>query len=144
MIYKLSISSELERLKYELDKAVKAKSLVEFKRISEQRSNRLNSALHLWFEMIAEDLNNAGLYMRLDFYSANAEVNWTAESIKEGIWRPIQIALTGKQSSAKLTNKEACSIIDEIIRFLGEKGITTPFPNRFWQYYEKDYLHNQK
>ena len=88
--------------------------------------------------MIAEALNDSGLYMVLDFYKKGTQISWTKESVKYGIFHPIMIAMFKKKSSAELTDREACQIIEEIIRFLGEEcKLTVEFPNKFWNYYEK-------
>lgn len=139
MIYKLNIPGEIIRFQDRVRKAIEFKWIVKIEKVSEKRSQLLNNALHLWFQMIAEALNDSGQYMKVDFFKDGAHVNWTLESIKEIFWRPLQVAMFNKESSADLTNREACEVIEGVIRILGEVfELTVNFPNHLWSYYEKN------
>tara|TARA_R110000868_G_scaffold317240_1_gene578043 strand:- start:695 stop:1051 length:357 start_codon:yes stop_codon:yes gene_type:complete len=93
-----------------------------------QRTTQQNKALHKWFELISDDMNNAG-YTVLKTLRKDVELDWNAILFKELIWRPIQKSLTKKTSSADLESGELQIIWDTINRHLGEKfGIHTPFP----------------
>lgn len=88
-----------------------------------------NSALHLYFTQLADELNNAGLDMRKTL-KPTIDIPWSGESIKEYLWRPIMKAQLGKESTTKLTTKEIDQVFDTINRHLGEKfGLTISFPS---------------
>ncbi len=94
-----------------------------------QRTTQQNKALHKYFELVAEALNNAGLDMRKTL-KPSVEIPWTGDTIKNYLWRPIQTEYLGKKSTTELTTKDIDKIYDILNRHLGEKfGITEPFPS---------------
>lgn len=95
----------------------------------EKRTLQQNKALHKFFEMLSEDLSLAGLDMKRTL-KLGVEIPWTATTVKEYLWKPIQDAMFEKGSTTEITTKEVNSVYKTLIRHLGEKfGITTPFPN---------------
>ena len=93
-----------------------------------KRTIRQNAALHLYFQLVADALNSAGLDMRKTL-SAEIEIPWSKESVKEYLWRPVQETQLGKQSTKELTTKDIDIIYDTINRFLAEKGLHVSFPS---------------
>lgn len=94
-----------------------------------QRTNLQNRALHKYFSMLAEALNDAGYDMKKTL-KADVEIPWTAENVKNHLWRPIQIAMTGKQSSIALDTCEPSNIYEVLNRHLASKlGVSVPFPS---------------
>ena len=92
-----------------------------------KRTNTQNRALHKFFDLLASTLNAQGLTVDVVLKS---ETSWTAESTKELLWRPIQKAIIGKESSAKLTTKELTEVYDTLNKALGEKlHIHVSFPS---------------
>ncbi len=87
-------------------------------------------ALHLYFKLLANALNDAGLDMRL-VLKESVQINWTKDNVKNYLWRPFQQALLKKKSTTKLDKvKEIDVIFDHLNRHLGEKfGISVPFPS---------------
>jgi len=96
----------------------------------EKRTLQQNSALHLFFRLLADELNNAGLDMR-QVLLPSVEIPWTPANIKEYLWRPIQTAYTGKNSTTDLDKIKEISDVYEILnRHLGEKfGVHVEFPS---------------
>lgn len=95
----------------------------------EQRTNQQNKALHKLFQLLASNLNEAGLDQR-KVLKETIDIPWTEVAIKEQIWRPIQKAQLGKHSTTELTTKEIDQVFDTINKHLGEKfGIHVPFPS---------------
>lgn len=96
----------------------------------EKRTLQQNKALHLHFQHIAEALNDAGQDMRRTL-SHEIEIPWTAETVKEYLWRPVQEAQLLKESTTELTTKEINEIAETLARFLGAKVgvVPPPFPN---------------
>lgn len=91
-----------------------------------QRTMTQNRALHLWFRWLAETLNDAGYDMRRTL-KPEAEIPWTAASVKEHLWRPVQQAMLDKQSTADADRLEYTAVADVISRHLSAKlGITAP------------------
>ena len=96
---------------------------------SKTRTNRQNSALHLYFSMLADELNSAGLDMRKTLKPA-VEIPWSGKTVKEYIWRPIMTAQLNKTSTTEMTTKEIDEVLNTITRHLGEKfGLSVEFPS---------------
>jgi len=94
-----------------------------------QRTTQQNRALYKFYELVSEDLNNAG-YSVLKTLRHDVEIDWNATLFKELMWKPIQKAITKKNSTADLTSGELQIIYDTLNRHLGEKlKIHTPFPS---------------
>lgn len=94
-----------------------------------QRTRQQNKALHVLFRELAKELNEAGLDMRR-VLKPGIDIPWAAESVKEYLWRPIQKAQLGKQSTTELTTKEIDQVFDTINKHLGEKfGLHVAFPS---------------
>jgi hypothetical protein len=95
----------------------------------ENRTGKQNNAMHLFFENASTSLNEAGMEMR-GFLKEGIDIWWTPHSFKEYVWKPIQIAMTGKESTKDLTTKEVTQIYEVLSRHLGEvKKIYIPFPS---------------
>lgn len=98
--------------------------------INKQRTDQQNRALWLFFTMLADELNNAGLDMR-KVLKPTYSIPWTKESIHDHIWLPIQKAMYGTDSTIFLHKIEQIDKIHSVImRELGEKhGLEfIPFP----------------
>lgn len=104
---------------------------VEIRRKAKQRTLTQNRALHLFCQWLADTLNDAGYDMRKTLRE-DVEVPWTQASVKEYLWRPIQIAMTDKQSTKDITTVEPTAIHEVLSRHLGERlGVTCPpWPKR--------------
>lgn len=71
--------------------------------------------------MLAEALNLAGLEMKVVLKS-DTEIWWTMESVKEYLWRPIQKAMFGKESTTELEKQvEIDKIHEQLMHLLAEK-----------------------
>ena len=66
------------------------------------RTLKQNRALHKLFTQMAESLNDAGFDMRRTL-KETIDIPWTPENVKNFIWRPIQEAQLGKESTTELT-----------------------------------------
>jgi len=97
--------------------------------MNESRTLKQNAALHKYFRLVSDALNDAGYEMQ-EFLSSNkVDVPWSAELIKDVIWRPIQKAALQKTSTAELERKEIDVVYDIVNRFLAKKGIHVVFPS---------------
>lgn len=93
------------------------------------RSITMNSCLHKYCELVATALNDAGLDMR-KMLRAEIDIPWTKQSVKDHLWRPIQDAMTSKESTTEATNAEYKNVFLVLSRHLSEKkGINVGWPN---------------
>ena len=87
-----------------------------------------NRSLHLYFKMIADQLNNAGYTFTNPL---GMEVPFTMELIKESIVKPTIKGLFNIKSTTKLTTEMINTLIDVFSLEFGKRGIYVEFPN--WQ-----------
>ena len=99
-----------------------------------QRTDTQNAAIHVFCRQIAEALNDAGYEMKVDspVLRSEVEVPWTQDSVKDLIWRKVQMSLyPEKQSTVKLERTEVSEVAEVITRYLGEKfNLQVSFPSR--------------
>lgn len=96
---------------------------------SKPRTQRQSNALHLYFELLAEALGEAGLDMRKTL-KPTIEIPWNKETVKEYLFKPIMKAQLNKESTTEMTTKEVDQVIETLNRHLGEKfGLHIPFPS---------------
>lgn len=95
----------------------------------EQRTPRQNRAMHKYFDLLSEKLNEGGLDMRV-VMKPDVDLPWTPENVKNLLWRPIQEAYLKKHSTTELETGEINEIYEILTRHLGEKfGIFVDFPH---------------
>lgn len=95
----------------------------------QQRTILQNKALHKYFELLAKALYDAGLDAKKTL-KPEIDIPWTPEMCKDLLWRPIQIAMTGKHSTTELDTVEPSQIHAVLDLHLSQKfGITVPFPS---------------
>ena len=98
--------------------------------IAKQRTGQQNRSLWLWFTLLSNSLNDAGLDMR-KVLKPTYSLPWNKDMIHEHIWLPIQKAMFGTDSTTFLHKQEQIDKVrDVIMRELGQKfGIEDiPFP----------------
>lgn len=95
------------------------------------RTNQQSKALHKYYELLAIELNNAGITVQ-KFLKQSIDIDWNAHTIKELIWRPLQEHLTGKKSTTELDKvTEITEIWEQINRHIGQNwGLYVRFPAR--------------
>lgn len=110
-----------------------------------RRTGQQNKALHLFFMLLAQELNEAGLSAQL-VLKEKMELNWSPEMVKELLWRPAQRAILKKKSTTDLKKQEEIDLIyDHLNRHLSEKfGIHIDFPSHEIGYWEKAPLKDNK
>lgn len=93
-----------------------------------RRTLKQNSALHKFCDLLAEKLNDSGYDMRRTL-KEGVDIPWSGASVKEHLWRPLQIAITGDESTKKPTPAEYTKIYEVLSRHLGEKlGVHVEWP----------------
>lgn len=107
---------------------------VEFKERSQQRTLTQNSALHLYFGRMAKLLNDAGFEYRafVEIVEKNGTtVPWSDDKVKEA-WKIVQEAMTGTDSTTKLTTEQVSQVYETFNRKFAElAGCSLPFPDKF-------------
>lgn len=121
---------EANKARTKLEYFIKSGKVFELKEKRVTRTSLQNSSLHLYFTMIADELNDLGIEFTYSGLNVgNISTRYTGTIVKELFWRPIQITLFGIESTMKLDSKQINEIIDVITKFFGEKGVYIEFPN---------------
>lgn len=94
------------------------------------RTDRQNRSLHLYLNLLATALNAAGLPLQ-KVLKPTVGVDWNERLTKELLWRPIQRAVTGKESTTKLRKADEVALVYETLnRHLGERfGLHVDWPH---------------
>lgn len=96
----------------------------------EQRTKLQNNSMHKFYTDLAKAMNDAG-YSIEETMSQPLDMDWTPSTIKDLLWRKVQIAMTGKHSTKDLTTKQVGEIYEVINRHLCQAfGVHVPFPNK--------------
>jgi len=101
---------------------------VEYK-VGRTRSKFQQAALQVWCRQTADLFNEQEIARAIKspiFKSGEMEAPWSPEAVKYEIWRPIQKAMTGHDSTTKPTPQEYIQIFDYIVRAFGTKGVRLP------------------
>lgn len=98
----------------------------------EQRTIQQNKSIHKYCTMVAEELSNQGQTMQnVIKHITRVEIHPTKENVKEIIWREIQKALFGKQSTTELNTSQVDKVYQVMSQFLArEFEIDLPFPSK--------------
>lgn len=89
-----------------------------------------NRAIHKYFTMLAESLNNAGLDVKKTM-KHDVDIPWTETLIKELIWRKVQLAMYDVESTAKLDTEQVSKVYEVINRHIAQTfGVSVVFPSK--------------
>jgi hypothetical protein len=131
-IYNLKMSEEFIRLFAQVNYLREKGATVKIEEVSETRTNTQNRAIHLFFKLLANALNEHGEYYHyFNFKGELVEIPWDGEMVKTYIWKPLQKEITDKKSTAHLTTKEIDPIYSVIHKHYSQEGIELFFPSRF-------------
>lgn len=101
--------------------------IVEIKKYQKQRTIKQNRALHVYFTQLAQELNESGQDMK---QVIRVPISWSAYSVKEYLWKPLQKAMLGKDSTTELTTDEIDKVYDNMNRIIGERtGVYVEWPS---------------
>ena len=92
-----------------------------------QRSPSQNAALHVFCKLVADALNKGGFDFRV-FIKDGFPVPFSADLVKEYLWRPVQKAITSEISTTQPKFEEYYMIYDSLNVKLAEHGIHVPWP----------------
>lgn len=118
-----SVHAELEKL-WHLHKYLTVQISIGKPRTPQQRK-----ALEVYCRMVADELNRNGITFT-KFFREGYSVPWSQEIVKDNVWRPMQIAMTGKKSTTEAATTEYPQIYDAINLKLSEHGIHVPWPEK--------------
>jgi len=94
------------------------------------RTSQQNRCIHAFCGALAGSLEERGVGMKpvIDVIASRLDVNPTKEGIKESVWKPIQKAITCKDSTTQLTTEEVSKVAQSVQRMASEYfDISIPF-----------------
>lgn len=119
------LDSYVEFLKAKLEKEGAIKIDV---KSGKQRTLTENRALHKYCSMLSDALNDAGYDFRL-FLKDGVEVSFTPELVKTYLWKPIQKAVLGIDSTTKANTADYGKVYEELNRYLvSTRGVFVEWP----------------
>ena len=96
-----------------------------------ERTNRQNSALHVFCGLLAQALNDAGYSYIVTINTKETQIDWSMHSVKDYLWRPIQKAIANQKSSTKCSTKDYPEIYENLNRLTSERfGVSVAWPTR--------------
>ena len=98
--------------------------------LGKSRTLTQNRALHKFCDILAIALNDAGLDQK-KLLKPSIDIPWTQNAVKEMLWRPVQVAVTGIKSTTKPKTSQYSAIYEVLNRHLSMKhGISVPWPTK--------------
>ena len=96
---------------------------------SSKRTNKQSRALHKYCELVAKDLNDAGITFTM-FFKDGYEVPWNTDIVKDEIWRPVQRVMERVESTTDLKRNRVSEVYEVVNSKLADHGIHTPWPSK--------------
>ena len=121
---------QLKKATEHFNKLVSSGSSFELKKVVKTRSQAQNRALHLYFKLISDQLNELGMEFQYQgIKGTHMSLMYTENLVKEFIWRPIQIDLFDVKSTTKIDTTQINKIVLVLSKFFAERGIEIVFPS---------------
>lgn len=99
-------------------------------RTGKTRTHKQNNALHVYCRMLSEALNDAGYDMKKTL-KQEVEIPWTTELVKQYLWKPVQEAVTGADSTSTAGTEDYDKVHQVLSKHLSEKfNVYIPFPSK--------------
>jgi hypothetical protein len=118
---------EQTALKIGLSKSI-IKALID--NLPNKRSSQQNKSLHLLFTNISFELNIMGLeFTYRGIKGKEIQTIYTPLIVKDYLWRPLQMALIGKESTTKLNHSDIEAIFMVLGKWFSEQGVVIEFPS---------------
>lgn len=126
-------TNEAEKQMYiEAHKGYKGYIVHRLSKTTKERTTDQNNALHLWYALLCETLNDAGITVQ-EVLARKIELDWTPILVKEILWKDPQSRLLDKPSTKQLDKVSDIDLIrDHLIRHFAKEfpGIELPpFPH---------------
>ncbi len=100
-------------------------------KVKKRRTLTQNKAVHKYCDMLAEALNDAGLYQNI-ILKDDFDLEWSMETVKANLWKPIQKVLIDKEKTSEADTGDYNKVYTVLSRNMAFKyGINVPFPSRF-------------
>ena len=128
MIFRLKDWDAIKRARELFEKLVIERKTIEIKVVSQKRTDRQLRSIWLLCDLVAKELNDAGMDIRLAL-KEDLEVSWTKTLVMDIYFRTIQKTLFGTESTGDLETDQPSKIYEELNRHLSKLGIHIPFPN---------------
>jgi len=128
MDYDLSRENQIYLFDKQVEFIRQNKKLCSLKVVKKKRTNTQNAALHKWFELISNSLNEIGLTYKVTIIN-EIDHPFTPEAVKTHIIKPIIQSMYNYKSTTQLKTNEIDVLIDTISNWLGSKGVHIPFPS---------------
>jgi hypothetical protein len=121
----------LDMFKQHIEHLYDTKGYVTLKwKTGKTRTHKQNNALHVYCRQLAEALNDAGYDMKKTL-KHETEIPWTTELVKEYLWKTIQEAVIGTDSTSSAAGEDYDKVHQVLSKHLSEKfNIYIPFPTR--------------
>ena len=95
------------------------------------RTNPQNNSIHLYCQLLADALNDAGYDMRTFPFKDGLSVPWSKDTVKRVFWIPVQESQVGTEHTRQLTTKEVNVVYEALDRAMSQKvGVHVEFPSR--------------
>jgi hypothetical protein len=87
-----------------------------------QRTIQQNKALHKFCQLLADELNAKGHGMKfvLESLGREQDIPWTMPAVKEHLWKPVQKAIAGKESTTELNTIDPTPIHQSLMHVLNQ------------------------
>ncbi|MGB1317127.1 MAG: hypothetical protein ACPG5W_02910 [Flavobacteriales bacterium] len=94
-----------------------------------QRTIQQNKAMHKYFSLLAEALNDSGKDMK-KVLKPGVDIPWTTESVKNHLWRPIMGIMQGVESTTEQSTKDPQEIYEVLNRHIAQNhGVQVDWPS---------------
>jgi hypothetical protein len=106
---------------------------VDFRVGERQRSGQQRKAIEVYCRELARALNDAGMDQRavMAHMREGFEIPWSQERVKDVLWREVQRAMLGKESTTQLSREEVAKVYEPLNRWTSSTlGVGVPFPER--------------
>lgn len=91
-----------------------------FNIVQPSRTTQQNKGIHAYCGEVATQMQARGLDMKT-VLKEGVPISPTKELIKEYMWKPIQKALTGKESTTEINKKQVNDVYEYLAKLLAEK-----------------------
>ena len=130
MLYNLQNETEVKKFDDKCEHLKDKGKTVDLIEKQNTRTTSQNSALHLFFTIISNQLNEMGLEFHYHGLKGNVlTTRYTPDVVKNYFWRPIQLVLFDIKSTTKINTIQINEIVDVITKYFAEKGVVIEFPS---------------
>lgn len=127
MIYNLKKAVDLNKFEFKVKSVIARQGRVD---LTEPRTVKQNSGLHLFFSLICQELNELGMEFQYFGLRGNQiSTRYTPYIIKEHFWRPLQVTMFNKKSTKNISTSEMNQLTDVVIKFFADQGVLIEFPS---------------